>query len=52
MCLTGEMTASQVPLISIGAKRRAKMLAYKKIKKQASLEQSKFGKRLIQARAK
>jgi hypothetical protein len=42
MCLTGEMTASQVPLISIGAKRRAKMLAYKKINKQvwnkASLE--------------
>jgi hypothetical protein len=52
MRVTSEMTAFQLSLPAIQAKRKAAMSAYKKVKKTASTERVNFGKRLMKARAK
>jgi hypothetical protein len=52
MQLTGERTGFQESLTSIHSKRKQAMSAYKKLKKEATSEQVKFGKRLIQSRAR
>jgi hypothetical protein len=52
MKLTGIRTAFQESLEAIITKRKAAMSTYKKLKKTSTIEREKFGKRLIQARAK
>jgi hypothetical protein len=52
MHLTDEMTAFRLSLDSIYKKRKAAMATYRKVKKNAKEERTKFGKRLIKARAK
>ncbi len=52
MKLTGIRTAFQESLEAILIKRKAAMSTYKKLKKTSTIEREKFGKRLIQARAK
>jgi hypothetical protein len=52
MKLTGVRNAFQEPLDSIISKRKVAMSKYKTLKKVATTEREKFGKRLMQARAK
>ncbi len=51
MYLTGEMTAWTLSLPTITLKRKTAMSYYNKLKKTATQERVKFGKKLIQARA-